>query len=228
MSTHDSSYFQVALSTSLVVYGFDGENLLTLIGQKPQEPYKGAPMLPTTMVKPDQSVEDAAAAVLTESLGLSDYYLEQLNAFSKLYRKPEGRVVNIAHYSLIKHELMERKPAAGYQWIRPKEMPDLVYDHNQIFDFAQERLKRRVKHRPIGFRLLPKEFSFNQIHLLYEQTLGKKLDKRNFHKKLMRSKLLIDEHKAEKMDGSNKPSHLYSFNEKRYNKLNLRGYDFKF
>jgi 8-oxo-dGTP diphosphatase len=224
----DPEYFQVALSSSIVVYGFDGENVLTLIGEKPHEPLKGAPSLPTTWVKPNQSVEDAAAAVLKNSLGLSKYYLEQLNAFSKVYRKPEGRVVNIAHYSLINHELMKRKPAKGYQWIKPEDMPDLVYDHNQIFLFAQERLKRRVKHRPIGFSMLPKEFSFNQIHLLYEQVLQKDLDKRNFYKKLMRSKLLLDQNKTEKVEGSNKPSQLYTFNAKRYKKLNLRGYDFKF
>jgi 8-oxo-dGTP diphosphatase len=228
MTKFDPSLFQVALSSSIVVFGFDGEQLLTLIGQKPDEPFKGAPMLPTTWVKPDQSVEDAASNVLTHSLGLSDYYLEQLNAFSKLYRKPQGRVVNIAFYSLIKHDLMLRKPAEGFNWVKLQEIPDLVYDHNQIFDLAKERLKRRVKHRPIGFRLLPQEFSFNQMHALYEQALAKKLDKRNFHKKLMRSKLLLDENKQAKVEGSPKPSHLYAFNAKRYQKLNLKGYDFRF
>jgi 8-oxo-dGTP diphosphatase len=94
---------------------------------------------------------------------------------------------------------------------------------------AYERLKRRVKHRPIGFVMLPKQFTFNMIHSLYEQCLGKDLDKRNFRKKFMRSELLIDtEETIFEAPGNKKPSRLYEFNQQKYDKLTLKGYDFKF
>jgi 8-oxo-dGTP diphosphatase len=228
MKEYKKEYFQVALSTSVVVFGFDGATLLTLIGTKPHEPFLGAPTLPTSWIMPDEDVEDVARKVLTESLGEKEFYIEQLTAFAKLYRKPEGRVVNIAQYCLVNHDYLSNPPEKGYQWVPVADVPALVYDHDEIFDYAKERLKRRVKRRPIGFRLLPREFTFNQIHDLYTQALGKDLDKRNFRKKFLKSELLIDLAKTKKIEGSKKPAALYSFNEKRYEKLSLKGYDFVF
>ncbi len=228
MKEYKEEYFQVALSTSVVVFGFDGENLLTLIGTKPHEPFLGAPTLPTSWIMPDEDVEDVARKVLTESLGEKEFYVEQLTAFAKLYRKPEGRVVNIAQYCLVNHDYLRNAPEEGYSWVPVADVPALVYDHNEIFDYAKERLKRRVKRRPIGFRLLPPEFTFNEIHNLYMQALGKELDKRNFRKKFLKSELLIDLEKTIKIEGSKKPAGLYTFNAKRYEKLTLKGYDFVF
>ncbi len=228
MQEYNPDYFNVALSTSVVAFGFDGEKLLTLIGSKPHEPFLGAPTLPTSWVKPEEDVEEIARGIMINALGQHEYYLEQLTAFAKLYRKPEGRVVNIAHYCLVHHELVLKTPAPGYQWVPLHEVPQMVYDHNEIFVYATERLKRRVKRRPIGFRLLPKEFTFSQIHSLYEQALGRQLDKRNFRKKFLKSELLLVLEKTVKSEGSKKPSSLYTFNEKRYEKMTLKGYDFVF
>ena len=228
MQEFNPDYFKVALSTSVVVFGFDGNQLLTLIGSKPHEPYLNAPTLPTSWVLPEEDVEEVARREMINALGEHEYYLEQLTAFAKLYRKPEGRVVNIAHYCLVHHELALKKPSEGYNWVPLAEIPQMVYDHNDIYTYAKERLKRRVKRRPIGFRLLPKEFTFNEIHTLYEQALSKELDKRNFRKKFLKSELLILLDKTVTTEGSKKPSGLYTFNEKRYEKMTLKGYDFVF
>jgi 8-oxo-dGTP diphosphatase len=105
----------------------------------------------------------------------------------------------------------------------------MIFDHNEIHDMAYERLKRRVKGRPIGFVLLAKQFTFNNIHTLYEECLGKELDKRNFRKKFMRSELLMDTTESViEAPGNKKPSRLYEFNQHKYDKLTLKGYDFKF
>jgi 8-oxo-dGTP diphosphatase len=107
-------------------------------------------------------------------------------------------------------------------------VPNLVFDHNEIFTFSKERLKRRVKRRPIGFHLLPPQFTFKQIYTLYQQALRKKLDKRNFRKKLFKSDLLIETDESVVMVDNKKPSRLYTFNTKEYEKLTLKGYDFGF
>ena len=61
----------------------------------------------------------------------------------------------------------------GYRWVSLADKPEMIFDHNEIHDMAYERLKRRVKGRPIGFVLLAKQFTFNNIHTLYEECLGK-------------------------------------------------------
>ena len=59
--------------------------------------------------------------------------------------------------------------------------------------------------------------------------MHKSLDKRNFRKKFMRSELLVDtEETIFEAPGNKKPSRLYSFNEQKYQKLTLKGYDFTF
>lgn len=221
--------FDVALGTSLVVIAFDGENLVTLVGKKSENPYRGAPMLPSNWVSAQQSVEDVAKNLFKKILGFDNIYFEQLNAFAKVYRNPMGRVVNIAHYALVNWDLVKDVKFSEYHWVPLNRAPEMIFDHNEILEMAFERLKRRVKHRPIGFVLLPKQFTFNMIHALYEQCLGKSLDKRNFRKKFMRSQLLMEVGESIfEAPGNKKPSRLFQFDQGEYEKLTLKGYDFKF
>jgi len=72
--------FDVALGTSVVVMAFDGERLVALIGEKSQEPYKGAPMLPSNWVSAGVSVEEVAKRMMNrilreETSGLSSTHL---------------------------------------------------------------------------------------------------------------------------------------------------------
>lgn len=221
--------FNVALGTSLIVFAFDGERLVTLIDQKGEEPYKGAPMLPSNWVKSHENVEDVAKELVRKKLGVDNLYLEQLNAFAKVYRNPMGRVVNIAHYCLVNWDEVKERDISHCKWVSREEVPEMIFDHNEILIMAFDRLKRRVRRRPIGFVLLPKKFTFNNIHALYEECLNKSLDKRNFRKKFMRSELLIDtEETVFEAPGNKKPSRLYTFNKQAYEKLTLKGYDFTF
>ena len=107
--------FDVALGTSVVLMAFDGEQLVALIGEKSQEPYKGAPMLPSNWVSAGESVEEVAKRMLNRILGVDKVYLEQLNAFAKVYRNPMGRVVNIAYFALLNWDLVKEVKNARVQ-----------------------------------------------------------------------------------------------------------------
>lgn len=223
--------FHAALATSVVIFGFDGETLSVLLAEKSNEPFKGASILPSTIVKAEEGVEQTARELLARVTGEDKWYLEQLNAFAKLYRNPAGRVVNIAFYGLVmlspqmKTELKHK----GYFWVNKDDVPPLAFDHDEILDFAKERLKRRVKRRPIGFSLLPREFTLNQLQTLYESALGKSFDKRNFRRKIINAGLLIDlDKKSLSTSSAKKPAKLYSFDENKYRKMTLKGYPFVF
>lgn len=225
------SDFHAALVTSVVVFGFDGDDLKILVAEKKNEPFSGALILPTRVVQPGVAVELAAKELLSAVTGKDDWYLEQLNAFARLYRNPAGRVVNIAFYGLVKldDQLKTSLRKADHAWYASDDVPPLAYDHDEILEFARERLKRRVKRRPIGFSLLPREFTLNQLQSLYECALGKSFDKRNFRRKILKSELLIElEKKTDPTSDVKKPSQLYMFNEKKYRKMTLKGYDFVF
>ncbi len=223
-------YFNVALASSVVLFGFDGNELQVYIYRQKQEPYKGALMLPSAYVLPQESNEDKIRGIIKKYLQLDDIYLEQLKAFDKVYRNPLGRVVNIAFYALLKldKKVFEQTDKIDGKWVNYNELPDLAFDHNDIVDYAKERLKRRVKRRPVGFNLLPAEFTIAQLQTLYESALGKEMDKRNFRKKIFKSELIAETGNMTDSEQTRKAAKLYKFDEDKYEKMTLKGYDFLF
>lgn len=225
--------FSVALSTSLVVFGFDGVDLKILLARSTRPPFEGALFLPSRYLKANEELLLSAKKMFSDLFGYDNpSTVEQLRAFGQVFRHPGGRVVNIAHYALVHTDdfQTEKWESHGMHWVSINEVPDLAFDHNDIVEYARERLKRRVRRRPVGFDLLPKEFTLGQLQNLYEKAMRKTFDKRNFRKKLFKSKLLIDLEK--KSDGSgygqHKGSLLFSFDVEAYSIMKLKGYDFVF
>ena len=215
------SDFNVALATSVVVFGFDGDQLVTLLATKEGEPYAGAHILPSAVIQPAEAPENVAKTLLRELTGRDNWPLEQLNSFANPYRNPSGRVVNIAYYCLVRlsDELKSELEGKGFIWVPVQKVPSMAYDHDEVLTYARERFKRRVKRRPVGFTL-------NEIQRLYECALGKKFDKRNFRRKVLKSQLLIETGNSVRSSAKAKrPSRLYMFDEKKYQTLTLKGYD---
>lgn len=229
----DEPDFSVALSLSLVIFGFDGTELQVLTVPSSYSPFKGALILPSKYLTENDELLLSARKLFEGIVGeQNEITIEQLRAFGGFYRHPNGRVVNIPHYALVKKVDFRNSKwlEFGFKWYPVKLVPDLAYDHNEVVDYALERLKRRVKRRPVGFHLLSEEFTLGQLQNLYESALGKKFDRRNFRKKLFNTTLIIDLEKAadgvEK--GQKKGSKLYKFNSAEYDKMKIQGYDFLF
>jgi len=225
--------FSVALALSLVIFGFDGAELQILVVKSNNEPFKDALMLPSKYLGKNDELTLSARKLFEHLIGdQHEVTIEQLRAFGSVYRHPFGRVVNIPHYGLVKKvDFQDEKWAAhNFAWYSVKQVPDLAYDHNDIITYAKERLKRRVKRRPVGFHLLPEEFTLGQLQALYESALGKVFDRRNFRKKLFKTTLIIDSNKESEgvVLGQKKGSKLYRFNSDQYNKMKMQGYDFLF
>ena len=49
---------------------------------------------------------------------------------------------------------------------------------------ALERLRNKREYTTVGFQLLPEKFTLTELQEGYEAILGKKLDKRNFRRKM--------------------------------------------
>lgn len=223
--------FKAALASSVVLFGFDGHSLLVYIQKQKSEPYSGWQTLPSSYVLPTESNELVVKQLISENLKVSEnIYLEQLKAFFHVFRNPLGRVVNISFYALIKlsNEILDRTKELNGEWVPYDKIPDLAFDHNEIIDYAKERLKRRFKRRPVGFNLLPIEFTLTELQILYEAALGKEIDKRNFRKKIFKSELIVETGNKTNTEQTRKSAKLYKFDEDKYEKMTLKGYDFLF
>ena len=223
--------FNVALSLSLVIFGFDGVNLDVLLAKN--NTHEGKLYLPSRNLSAEDDLSETALEMFQDLFGhKTPNLIEQLKAFGGVSRSPEGRVVNIAHNALVKSSdfKAEKGEQHGMHWCPVQKIPELIYDHSEIVQFSRDRLARRVSRRPLGFHMLPTEFTLGQLLKLYETALSKKIDKRNFRKKLFKTNLLEDLHR--KADGSiygqYKGSLLYQFNKQEYQDMNLKGYPFQF
>ena len=83
---------------------------------------------------------------------------------------------------------------------------------------ALQTFKTRASTQPLGFELLPREFTMPQLQALYEAIYQSSLDKRNFRKKILSMDVLIKLDEKD-MSGSRKGAFLYRFDKKKYQKL---------
>lgn len=217
------NFFKLAFSVDNVIFGFDKGKLKVLLIKRGAEPYKNEWALPGDLVFPDEDLDAAAKRILQELTGLRDVYLEQVKAFGNVDRHPLGRVITIVYYSLIKIDRYHLTPASfakKAKWHNVKGIPNLAFDHNELLDACHQRLKNQVRTRPIGFELLPPKFTLTQLQQLYETILQTQdpLDKRNFRKKILSMKLLIDLNEVQE-GVAHRPAKLYQFDKKVYEKL---------
>ena len=218
-------YFKMGVSVTVVLYGFEGGKLQVYIQKISTNPYAGAWALPGKLILAEEGLIEATKGIVKESIGNDDIYLEQLNAFGEIYRHPLGRVIDVAFYGLLnmKKDVVNQRADKENTWVAVEDIPPLAYDHNDVLKLALQRLKRRLVNRPIGFKLLNKEFTLTELQQLYEQILGRELDKRNFRKKLTKLGILTAEGHEDTSSPGRKPR-LFRFNETKYNDYMEQGF----
>lgn len=218
-----------ALTVDCVVFAFEARELSVLLVRRALPPFAGAWALPGGFVQMDETLEQAARRELAEETSLTDVYLEELRSFSRVDRDPRERVVSVAFVALLRGRssaVHEGTDAADARWFGLAELPTLAFDHAEILAVARERLRQRLRTRPIGFELLPKRFPLRALQDLYEAVLGEPLDKRNFRKRVL--SLGVLEATGEREEGvAHRAAELYRFDEKRYRKLERSGFAFE-
>jgi ADP-ribose pyrophosphatase YjhB (NUDIX family) len=175
------------VSIDNVVFGYENGELKLLLFRRSIEPAKGDWSLVGGWVNPDESGEDAAYRVLTNITGLQDIFMEQVSVFSKPDRDPGGRVISLVFYALIdiqahNHQLVNKY---GARWWPVNQLPDLIFDHNEMVQQALEKLRLKASRDLVGRDLLPEEFTLTQLRQLYNSIFMKEFDPGNFRKKIL-------------------------------------------
>lgn len=218
------------ITIDCVIFGFNDENLEVLLVQHAKGESIGKWGLVGGWLLTEETADEAAQRILYELTSVDNMYLEQLKAFSDPKRVVELRVVTIGYYTLINREDYNIKAGLALKeakWYKINEVPNLIFDHNEILDFSLTQLQNRVRQAPIGFNLLPEKFTLLQLMHLYEEILGIELDKSNFRRKILHMKLLIALDEKQK-DVSHRAAKLYKFDSEIYEKLTQKGFNFEF
>lgn len=229
--SYSYDYPRAALTVDCVVFGLDASeaDLQVMLIRRRLPPFKGRWAMPGGFVHIDESIDEAARRELQEETGLTNLYLEQLYTFGALGRDPRERIVSVAYYALVRmsdHHVQAATDAADAAWFSVHDVPSLAFDHDEIFSVALERLRGKVRYKPIGFELLPDKFTLTELQQVYEAILGTKLDKRNFRRKVQKTGLVLETGEVQK-DVAHRAAQLFRFDRDRYLALEDEGFNFE-
>lgn len=216
-----------ALTVDCAVFGLAESGFEVFFVECDVEPFAGRWALPGGFVHENEGLEEAARRELREETGLADIFLEQLYTFGTPGRDPRGHVVSVAWVALVNvqdHAVNAATDARDAAFFPVSQVPALAFDHDRILAAAEERVRGKVRYRPIGFELLPPRFTLAELQHLYETVIGHPLDKRNFRKKMLGLEFLVDT--GEREEGvPHRPARLYRFDPDAYARLEREGFE---
>lgn len=202
------------VSIDCAIFGYHEGELKLLLFQREKEPEIGHWSLIGGWVNASESAEDAASRVLRRITGLHDIYMEQVSTFSDPNRDPGGRVISIVFYALIviDDDRMKLSSEFGARWWPVRELPTLIFDHQQMLEQSLDKLRQKANYHLVGRELLPEIFTITQLRSLYNSIFFKDFDPGNFRKKVLSFGILD---KLDKKDNSEskKGAFYYRFKE---------------
>ncbi|MEA3272956.1 MAG: NUDIX domain-containing protein [Patescibacteria group bacterium] len=199
-------------ATDIIIFTVDSSKLKVLLIKMKKSPFLNHWACPGGLVRTDESVESSAKRQLKEKTGVTNVYLEQLYTFGEVNRDPFGRVISVSYFALVPSKnliLRTTKEYGGVEWFPVDKLPSLAYDHKNIIKYALQRLRYKLEYTNVVWSLLPKEFTLSELQKVYKIILDKKLDKRNFRKKILSLKIL--KKTGGKKYAAHRPAELYTF-----------------
>jgi 8-oxo-dGTP diphosphatase len=211
----------ITVAIDCIVFGFDGSELKLLLIQRDFEPYRHQWSLMGGYINQDESVDAASTRILHSLTGLTGVYLEQLHTFGNVERDDTERTISVAYFALIDIAKYRQQLSANHhaEWFPIKDVPKLIFDHDQMVAEAKKRLQYKAALHPVVFELLPEKFTLPQVQSMYDAIYDLSFDKRNFSRKLLSTGLLIKLNEKDKL-GSKKGAFYYTLDKDRY-KQNL-------
>jgi len=232
MSQRDNVYQRIPrhlVAVDCIIFSYDlvKKVLDLLLIKRDFEPAIGKWSLPGGFVREDEDMEDAARRILYNLTGLKDVFLEQSYTYGNVTRDTGARVISTSYFALIKHQEIndEVKGKHGAHWSAVSEIPDLIFDHNEMVARALNELRCQVRIKPVGFELLPETFTLVQFQDLYEAIYHRIMDKRNFRRKILAMNLLEKLNEKDKVN-SKRGAFYYRFIPEKYSEFTRNGFYF--
>ncbi|MCP9749749.1 NUDIX domain-containing protein [Ferruginibacter sp. HRS2-29] len=215
------------ISVDCVVFGFHGGMLKVLLTKLKDQELWG---LPGGYMLKTENVHEAASRILKERTGAENIYLQEFGTFTSLNRSegffkdyPDSlwnkqRFISIGMFALVDYEDVTPITddfSAACEWKDISDLPPFMMDHREITDKALLTLRKELNYKPIGYNLLPAEFTMPELQRLYETILNKKLNRGNFYRKMI-SYDILDQFEETRKGGAHRSPNLYCFNVKKY------------
>jgi 8-oxo-dGTP diphosphatase len=220
-------YPRPSVAVDVVALTVEDGQLHVALYKRKDAPDRGHWALPGGFMHIDESLEEAANRLMAQKVGLGGIFLEQLYTFGDLGRDPRGRVLTVSYYALVdaKRFHVVGKMVSPARIVVPwpgetggpvevvgegaRVLP-LFLDHADIVGLAVKRLRGKLDYSPVGFQLLPAEFTLRQLQEIHEAVRGEPLNKDSFRRRMLASGLL-EATGAREREVSYRPAELYRF-----------------
>ncbi|QQG42101.1 MAG: NUDIX hydrolase [Candidatus Woesebacteria bacterium] len=177
-----SGYEESSIAVNAVILTIKDGELLVYLNSREKEPYKNLSELPGGLLRKLESAEQTLSRKIKDIFGKKNVFLKQFYSFTKPNRDPRGRVVSIGFIALISPD----KVANFDNFQRIGTLPKLAFDHKEIIEKALEYLKENLDNQIVK-EFMPPYFPLNGLQTVHEIIGKKKLDNRNFRKKIISS-----------------------------------------
>jgi 8-oxo-dGTP diphosphatase len=208
-ATSDASPLVAVVVVILTVA--DGD-LQVLLIRRSGPPQQGLWAIPGGVLRAGEALEAAAVRKLVDETGIEDVYLEQLYTFNELDDATPGGAVAVTYFALVDHTRVRLAERTDWQpaWHSMRGLPKLAFRNNDVLSYALERLRNKLEYTNVAYSLLPGRFTLSALQRVYESIAGRKLDKRNFRKRML-SREIIEPTAERQAEGAGRPALLYRF-----------------
>lgn len=208
--------YSVILEMLLNIFTVENGKVKVLLMKKKTDPYRSYWILPSNILTNKETLEDNVYTTIKHKLGFPEMYLEQGHVFSNLNRDKEERIIGVSYLGLIDSKTLEIKKEdredLELKWFNINDIPKMGYDHEEIVKDSIKLLRKKLLNSKVLKNLFPSDFTLPEIQKVYEQILGRELDRRNFRKKFINLGIVIDTG-DKNIGGNGRPGKLYRFND---------------
>lgn len=212
MTTESSDYQRPILTVDIVLLTMDEQGLNLAVLEREADPFRGKKALigGYVHVEDDKDDNDAVKRVLHHKTGLEDIYFEQLKTIANATRDPRGWSASIAFIALAPIELIRSASKTYPISIHPvDEIKGLAFDHDEIMDFAIQRLRGKGAYSTLPAQLLGEKFTLPKLHEVYSKVMGVNLDMSSFRRKIADLDLIEETSEFEEPQPRRRPGKLY-------------------
>ena len=187
-----------------VILTIKNGKLLVYLQKRDEKPNLNFLELPGGLLRKNESAQDTLKRKLSVVVS-QEVYFSQFHTFTQPKRDPRQRVVSIGYIALIPPHFVQDQT----NWYEVAEITKLAFDHFAILTRAITYLRAQLN-GIIAKQFLPEKFPLNQLQEVYEIILNEQFDNRNFRRKMIQSKVVIET--EELTQGvSHRPAKLFVF-----------------
>ena len=217
MEVKNPKYAHQGIHVIASIFTIDKGKLKILLVKRKNNPYQGHWALTGGALYNDEDLEDGLNREIYEKTGLEHIEVKLANVFGKKNRSPVMRMVAVTYIGIIDASKVEIAKStlktSNAEWFSIDEVPQLAYDHNEIITDAIKKLKEEILKTNLLKVFFPSGFTLPELQKVYESILEKKLDRRNFRKKILNMDMIIPTDE-EKIFAGKKKAKIYKFKEK--------------